>query len=305
MKMDWQARRKKQIDDARPHPIGFAAMLRIRNEARWIAEVIESILPLCPHIFIMDDHSTDDTVAICRRFEQVLVFASPFEGLDEARDKNWLYDRVMEHCCPEWILCIDGDEVLEKRGPAALKRICKEGSADAYRLKIIFLWNDRYTVRVDRIYDFFYRPSIFRPFYASPLNPDEVKLSGEFRWLSTPFGRVKAGEKPNLHCSSVPQRRIHAAPNIEVRLLHLGYMLREDRVKKLDYYTSIDWNDKAEDCYRHMTQGDHVRLKELPRTQQLLLGGKISRADVEYMLTNPPEARLIHAGPIELAPFVE
>lgn len=277
----------------------FAAMLRVKNEARWIADVVRSITPLCETVFIMDDHSTDDTVDIANAFDCTEVFRSPFQGLDEARDKNWLYDRVMERGKPEWILCVDGDEVLEPGGQEKLRRICETGTADAYRLKIRYLWGDPKTVRVDRVYGHFYRPSLFRPFYPKPDTPDDLKIAAEFRWMSTPFGKLKNGDKPNLHCSSVPQRRIHGAPNIEVGLLHYGYMLREDRVKKLDFYTSVDWKNPAEDSYRHMTQGDNVTIDELPKTRELLRLGKIGMADVRYMLDTPATASLVHAGPME------
>lgn len=293
------------IAETKPHPKGFAAMLRIHNEAQWIAEVIESLLPLCPNIYIMDDRSTDDTAAICGRYPGASVFPSPFTGLDEARDKNWLYGRVVEDSCPEWILCIDGDEVLEQSGPDKLREICDGSTANAYKLKILFLWNDAHTVRVDRIYDYFYRPSLFRPFYPNPRIPDEVTLNADFKWLSTPFGRKVDGKTPNLHCSSVPQFRLHKAPMVEVGLKHYGYMTREARVKKLDYYTSIDWLDRAEDSYRHMTQGDGVTLAELPLTQKLLSQGRISRQDVDFMLDTPPDKHLLHAGPMEFRAYTE
>ena len=278
----------------------FVAMSRVRNEARWISEVIEATLPLCGRMFVMDDHSTDETAEICARYPEVMVFPSPFQGLDEARDKNWLYDRIMEQCRPDWILCVDGDEVLEDDGPQKLRDICAVGQADAYRLKIAFLWNDPQTVRVDRIYDFFYRPSLFRPFYPRPGVPDDLKLVSEFRWMATPFGRTRNGSNPNLHCSSVPQRRIHGAPNIPVVLKHYGYLHRADRVRKLDFYTSVDWLNAAEDCYRHMTQGDGVTLEELPLTQQLINQGFITEADARHMINAPADAYLVHAGPLEL-----
>jgi glycosyltransferase involved in cell wall biosynthesis len=73
----------------------FLCALRIKNEAAHIHEVITSVLPLCGRVFVFDDNSTDDTVAICRSFgARVTVFSSPFVGLDETRDKNWLLART-------------------------------------------------------------------------------------------------------------------------------------------------------------------------------------------------------------------
>lgn len=271
----------------------FVGMLRIKNEARWIAEVIESILPLCSHVFIMDDHSTDDTATICQRYPQVRLFQSPFTSFNESRDKNWLYDQINAALQAQWILAIDGDEVLEQLGPQIIKEtIATYPQQTAFKLKIAFLWNDPHTVRVDRIYDFFYRPSLFQPF-----NPGH-------RFLSTPFGKNNA----NLHCSSVPQRLVHEAQigvKCEARLKHYGYISRADRVRKLDWYNSIETaaGRAAEDCYRHMCQGDEVTLDELPLIRAMIASGELQQREVEGILRVPPNAYLLHAGPIQLKPL--
>lgn len=291
----------------------FVAMLRVKNEARWIEEVIRSTFHLCDLVFVLDDRSTDGTQDICRRIDpRVRVIDSPFKGLNEARDKNFIYDRIIEACRPEWILCIDGDEVLEgPAGEAIRKGIAEHPEVDAWALKIEFLWNtepkseDWQKVRTDRIYGDFWRPSLFRPLHEDPAKPDSAKLLREFRFQSTPFGRHVNSDKPNLHCSSVPQRRIHGFKRIPARLKHYGYMERAWRVAKLDYYTSIDWCNQAEDSYRHMCQGDNPALAELPRVKKLLDWGTMTQADVDYILNAPAEARFIHAGPLELSDWME
>src|SRR5437899_367770 len=92
-----------------------AGVFRVKNEARWIERSVRSVLPVCDRVLVMDDHSTDDTAAICRSLG-VEVVESPFFDLNEARDKNWLLDQVKA----DWILMIDGDEVLAS-GHAALR----------------------------------------------------------------------------------------------------------------------------------------------------------------------------------------
>lgn len=287
--------------------IPFAAMLRVKNEERWISAVLESIRPLCDKVFVMDDHSTDRTVEYAERFApMVTVLPSPFEGLNESRDKNWLYDQIIVRCEPEWILCIDGDEVLEKRGPEIIRETCAaQPERMAFSLPIAFMWDSRETVRVDRIYGDFWRPSLFRPFIPDPLKPDDMKVAQEFRFKATPFGRHVNSDQPNLHCSSVPQRRIHGRGLCPARLKHYGYMWREDRVRKLDYYTSIDWKNESEGWYRHMVAGDGAMIEELPRVQELVARGILSSADIDVLLDAPADARLLHAGPREVVPFDE
>lgn len=286
----------------------FVAMLRIKNESRWIEEVIRSTFQLCDKVFVLDDHSSDGTKDMIRRIDdRVVVFNSPFEGLNEARDKNWLYDEIIRYCKPEWILCIDGDEVLEGSAGEAIRRgIAEHPEVDAWALKIEFLWNARNQVRTDRIYGDFWRPSLFRPLHEDPTKPDSAALLREFRFQSTPFGRHVNGDKPNLHCSSVPQRRIHGFKRIPARLKHYGYMQRDWRVVKLDFYTSIDWLNEAEDCYRHMCQGDGPILTgELPRIMELRERGMLTEADVRSLIDIPNSARLVHAGPVEFSVWKE
>jgi glycosyltransferase involved in cell wall biosynthesis len=275
-------------------------MLRIKNESQWIAEVLESILPLCSKIYILDDHSTDNTIQICHRYlPQVEVLPSPFTGLNEARDKNWLYDEIVRRCRPEYILCVDGDEVLERRGPGIIRdTVAKKPDVNSFVLKIAFMWGDRDAVRVDRIYSDFWRPSLFKPFHEIPGDNDTRTLLTEFRFMATPFGRKVGDHQPNLHCSSVPQRFIHGRQMCPVRLKHYGYIDRETRVRKLDFYTGCDWKNLAEDCYRHITQGDSVDLEELPRVKGLVEDSVLSLEDVAYITGVPKELSLVHAGPL-------
>lgn len=271
----------------------FVGMLRIRNESRWIAKVIESALALCSELYIMDDHSTDGTPDICSAYPQVRLYVSPFSTFNESRDKNWLYDQLTAAVDADWVLAIDGDEVLERQGPTIIREtIAQYPNQAAFKLKIAFLWNSENTVRVDRIYNFFYRPSLFKPF-----NPGH-------RFLTTPFGRNGA----NLHCSSVPQRLVHEAhigSLCHARLLHYGYLHRADRIRKYDWYTSIDWKNDAEDWYRHIVAGDSPRLEELPHTTRLVEEGMLTLSDVTRMLNVPAEMRMVHAGPLELRQLVE
>lgn len=283
----------------------FVGMLRIKNEEKYIAEVIEAALPLCSRLFVFNDHSSDRTAEICQRYSEITFFDSPFTGMNEARDKTWIYDQVMAACAPQWILCIDGDEVLEKRGAEIIRRHTEDEPCHAYSLKIVFLWNDRGTARVDRIYGDFWRPSLFAPFHIDPETPDHLKVARELRFMSTPFGRRLPDQEPNLHCSSVPQRFLHGHKRLPARLKHYGYLERSQRVRKLDFYNGIDWCNAAEDSYRHMVQGDGVTIDELPTVQGLLRQRRLSPADVQHILDAAPDKYLLHAGPLRLEVFTE
>ncbi len=243
----------------------FGAM-RIKNESRWIREVVESIQPLCERIFILDDHSTDFTDEICERYECVTLIRSQFDGTDESRDREYLLSRVMGSVSdlhlrgnpksPAWCLTIDGDEVMTAQGVEAIKATLPETDLHAFKLPIWYLWNDRTHRRVDGVYRNFARPSLFR------------LMNSNFRFQRTPYGA-------NFHCSSIPQEMLHHAhAPLNAPLLHLGYVDRADRLRKYEWYNRLDPNNESEQRYVHMVQGD---IPEVP-------------ADV----------RLKHAGPLEL-----
>lgn len=227
----------------------FLCAMRIKNEAKHIHEVLSQVLLLCQRVFVFDDHSTDDTIAICKSFgDRVSIFLSPFDGLDEARDKNYLLKKVIA-AGPEWVLWIDGDEVLEGSGAKRLMRAAENGrDTAAYYLRIAYLWGDAQHVRVDGIYGKFKRPSLFR-------------LKGQ------PVARLRfpsSGRGGNFHCGNVPEGLVGSLRELDVRLKHFGYMTPEQRQAKYLWYTKIDPNNLAEDNYRHLAEIGGARLAPGP-----------------------------------------
>lgn len=211
-------------------------LMRVKNEARWIARCVSSILPLCDQVLVMDDHSTDGTPDICAALDGVRVLTSPFPAgdLNETRDKNWLLDQARP-LDPDWILMIDGDEMFAPEAVEVIAEAARQ-PAQAYAFQVLYLWDREDQVRMDGIYSHFWRPSMFR--------------FGEFRFQST-------NANGGFHCGNAPiglqrvAQRLHGAP-----LLHFGYMHQADRLRKFDWYSRIDGQNPLEDGYRHMVIGD-------------------------------------------------
>lgn len=226
-------------------------LLRVKNEARWIERALLSLQPLCDRMLVMDDHSTDETPELARQCGAE-VLPSPFEGLDEARDKDWL----LQHAGNSgWAMMIDGDEELYAPDVEMVRAACADPGAAAYSLRVLYLWNSPTHVRVDGVYGRFRRPSLFR--LGAGLS----------------FRRTGAGATANFHCSNVPEQLVARVRPCGARLLHYGYMLSEDRMRKYEWYTARDGANRAEDGYRHVVIGDVF----------------------------PAESRFMHAGPLELA----
>jgi glycosyltransferase involved in cell wall biosynthesis len=84
--------------------IKISAVIITHNESRNIRRTL-SRLYWCDEIVVLDSHSTDDTVAICREFG-CRVFFKTFEGYGSQKK------HAVELANNDWILCLDADEVL-------------------------------------------------------------------------------------------------------------------------------------------------------------------------------------------------
>lgn len=213
-------------------------LLRVKNEARWIKRVLTSIVPVCAAIFLLDDHSEDETAALAASADpRVTVLHSPFEGIDEARDKNWLLSEAARED-PDWALVIDGDEVLQNGEQLGAQMA--QTSAAYLVIPILYLWNDEQTVRTDGIYGRFRRASAFR------VSSDPVCRTWR-NWRSS----------AKLHCAGVPDAILSRRGELaHSRLLHYGYIDAELRRKKFEFYNQVDPANDEEDGYRHVIQGD-------------------------------------------------
>jgi len=241
----------------------IVAALRVKNEARWIREVLEA-LKWTKAIYLMDDHSTDSTREIARECGAV-VLESPFDTFDEARDKEWLVGNIAQHHrIGTWVLMQDGDEVLEPTGEQGIKKtINARPGAMAFMLGIKFLWNSRKQYRVDGVYGKFARPSLFR-------------LTGNHAFR-------RSGVNGNLHPTCVPAANRAGCQRCSVSLLHLGYMDKKDRIRKWKFYNAMD--------PMNVTEGYDAKHPERGSYPHIVQG------DIPEV---PPNVRLRHSGPLEL-----
>jgi O-methyltransferase len=215
----------------------FLGVMRIKNESAFIHEVLSRALRLCRHVLVFDDHSADNTVAICESFgDAVTVLRSPFQGLDEARDKNFILEKI-SLLNPEFVFWIDGDEVLEYDGPEQIRAAVEATpGAAAWYLRIVYLWDHPEQVRVDGLFGNFRRLSLFR-FRGQPVSQLKFRVTG--------FGG-------NFHCGNVPAGLRGEHRDLTVRLKHYGCMTKEQRLAKHAFYTSKDPGNQLEDNYRHL-----------------------------------------------------
>lgn len=82
-----------------------SAVLVVKNEELHLEECLQSIVEWVDDIVVVDDESTDKTVAIAQKYG-ARVFHRKLEN--EGIHRNWALDQAKHN----WVLGIDGDEVV-------------------------------------------------------------------------------------------------------------------------------------------------------------------------------------------------
>lgn len=157
-----------------------ACMMRIRNEIRWIFRSLHRTFQVAKRIVILDDGSTDATVAECIQAclccdeetsrqlaaahqlespliikrvvdEQVInelhVIRSPFrpearprQGVSEIRDKNLLWEYAKSRVLFRHMLCLDGDEVISKAFITNWPRVVEALEGGIDKIQVPFIY---------------------------------------------------------------------------------------------------------------------------------------------------------------------
>ena len=227
------------VTEKRPRII---AMMRVKNEARWIHDVLKAASRLVDGFVILDDGSTDDTLEICRRFPGVLRCETQhLDTVDEARDKDKLYLWALEHA-PDWIIALDGDEILEDAADTIIRREIENCPPEVsiFGFNFLYIWDSEDQQRVD---DLYYAQRHERMFKVSELrcNPHE------FRFKRTDHGA-------NFHCGSLPDKIPGGTLCIDVNIKHYGCFDSEHRKNKRRFYEQQDPTHAAQGYYDHLTE---------------------------------------------------
>jgi glycosyltransferase involved in cell wall biosynthesis len=78
-----------------------------KNGAETLAATLDSVKQF-PEVILLDNGSTDQTLAIASRYPNVKIFESPFIGFGPLRNK------AAELASYDWILALDSDEVVKE-----------------------------------------------------------------------------------------------------------------------------------------------------------------------------------------------
>ena len=220
--------------------------MRIKNAEPWVARAIGSVADIFDKILIFNDYSTDKTVEICESFDNVVIYNNPFKDrFDGARDQSYLTQKALEFY-PNWILTLDGDEILTEYTREELVKVMKKQTTpfNTIVFKFLYYWNEKNKIRVDGIYDKIFIP---RMFCLVGMEDEKIIETIDFNNLS------------GCHASLIPAgrfKRIDYTPKPPLSVEHYGYFTKEERIKKYWFYVEKDNSNRFEDEYKHIVIGD-------------------------------------------------
>jgi len=220
---------KNGCSEITPSPHKLTLSMIVRNEGdRYLRRVLEAAKEYITDAVIIDDHSTDNTVAVC---EEVLkgiphriiknTHSKFIINEVELRKQQWEETVKMN---PEWILSLDADQIFETSFKDNVQRLLSAKDTDIYYFRWFDLWDEEH-----------YRDDKFwcghKNFYPMIVR---YKKDIEYKWKETP-----------LHCGHFPLTVLQfPGKTSELRVKHYGWAKPEYRAEKAARYQKLDPESK-------------------------------------------------------------
>lgn len=197
----------------------LVAMLRVKNAKLTIDQCLRRLSSLCDEIVIVDNGSTDGTLAVYKRYPKVVAIKKT-KGFNEGRDKIMAH-RLAKTRDPDWILWIDADEVFEKSLTRShLESYMKQSELGAVYFRLYHFWQDKYHFRLDGPW-FRYTTFPQRPMWRNQSN-------ARFRNLKFHNGSIMGVQGKST--------------TSKFRLKHYGYLHQKQRLQKQATYAKLKTN---------------------------------------------------------------
>lgn len=222
---DWKER-NKILDQriAKPSNNKLCLAMLVRNEAnRYLKQVLTSVKDFINCAVILDDASTDNTVKVCREVLSDIplnLVSNKEPGFNnEIALRKQLWNLTVESKA-EWFLLLDADEIFEPKAEIEIPKLINQNYCDTWTFRLFDMWDENH-YREDNLWNahLTYRPFLIR-----------YQPHFEYQWNETP-----------LHCGRMPQNVTYLPTyRSDLRIQHLGWMTKEDRIKKYFFYAEHD-----------------------------------------------------------------
>ncbi|EIT86400.1 hypothetical protein A374_05531 [Fictibacillus macauensis ZFHKF-1] len=209
------------------NPHLLLSMIVKNEENRYLERVLTEYKTICDHIVIIDDGSTDRTIACCldvlRHTSHQIIRnnTSLFTNEVALRKQQW---EVATSFNPEWILTMDADERFETSFYHQIRHYTRCSEVDAFYFRMYDMWSATH-YREDQYWS---AHKIYRPFLV------RYKKDIPYEWLTQP-----------LHCGRFPTTiQSFSYQCLPYRMQHLGWSTLKDRCAKYERYKALDSDGK-------------------------------------------------------------
>lgn len=199
--------------------------MTVCNEAdRYLRLVLQQAKSIVDDAVIIDDGSTDGTPKLINEVLKDIPFKliqnqkSLFrKNESELRQLLW-YETIKTN--PDWILCLDADEIFEDKAITKIREMVNQEDFDYYSFRLYDFW-DEHHYREDPLWSAHYRYHIILVRYQPNFT---------YSWNSNP-----------LHCGRFPFN-VTLLPGLQspLRIKHLGWINPYNRLKKYLRYKELD-----------------------------------------------------------------
>lgn len=197
----------------------------IKNEAnKYLRDVLVAANEYITDAVIIDDGSTDNSVEICKEvlgdklIKLVINEQSKFANECSLREQQW-NETVATN--PDWILCLDADEIFEDKFKDRVGQMIADQNADAYLFRLYDFWDPTH-YREDE----YWQAHLYYRIFMVRYKP----------------GMAYTFQQTAQHCGRFPLQVHNYAKSIpsDLRLKHYGWERAQSRIDKYERYNRLD-----------------------------------------------------------------
>jgi glycosyltransferase involved in cell wall biosynthesis len=108
--------------------MNISVVIITKNEAHIIANTLQSLQAVCNDIVIVDSGSTDDTIAICKKYDAAVI-ETGWDGYGINKNKG------IDAAKHDWILSLDADEAIDAALQQSLLQLALNNDEEVFNIR--------------------------------------------------------------------------------------------------------------------------------------------------------------------------